>query len=371
MTPRRSFGDARCDVLTVTPWFGSSIGGVETHVSEVTARHRDVLRVRIAACDATHALPHSDTIRGIAVDYAPAWPRATDVGFAPKLARIIRRVSPQLVHVQGAHTMAAPIAMLTALFSHVPYVVTFHSGGHSKSWRNHIRSLQWRLLRPLFCRAEALVAVSEFEKQQFVAALRVEPERIDVIPNGVDVEMGRCRVGPRHGPLRVLSIGRLEQYKGHHRVIAAWREIERAWPGSTLTIVGVGPDEAELRREATEAAPDSIEFKAFSRDERSSYFELVRSADVVLVLSEYESQGLVVLEALACGADVVVQNTSALAEYVGRGMAVGVRADASGAQIVDAVMLAVTRPPPEVELPSWDECADRLLTLYRSTGLSP
>ena len=371
MKRSRSFGDAGCDVLTVTPWFGSSIGGVETHVSEVTARHRDHLQVRIAAGDASHTLPQSDTVRDVDVDYAPAWPRSTDIGFAPKLVGIIRGISPRLVHVQGAHTMVAPIAMLTALVSHIPYVVTFHSGGHSKSWRGHIRSLQWRVLRPLLRRADALVAVSEFEKQQFMTALRVESECIDVIPNGIDVETVPRRVGARHGPLRVLTIGRLELYKGHHRVIAAWGEIARVWPGSKLTVVGVGPADAELRRQAADVAADSIAFESFSRDERSSYFELVRSADVVVVLSEYESQGLVVLEALACGADVVVQNTSALAEYVDRGLAVGVPADASIAPIVDAVRYAVTRPSPDFTAPTWDECADRLLSLYRSTSLSP
>ncbi|MEO5842930.1 MAG: glycosyltransferase [Acidimicrobiales bacterium] len=355
-----------CDVMTATPWFGASIGGVETHVGEMTRRHRDSgLRVRVAACDPAHDLPRIDAVDEVVVERARAWPRSTDIGFAPGLIGIIRRTAPSVVHVQGVHTLAAPIAMLTAAVSRTPYIVTFHSGGHSASWRRHIRAFQWRALRPLLRRAFALVAVSDYERDLFADALAIPSDRITVIPNGVDVEVIPPRRAPRHGPLRILSIGRLERYKGHHRAIAAWPEICRMWPGSQLTIVGDGPAAAELHQQAADVGSDSIGFASYGRDERSAYFDLLRSADVVVVLSEYESQGIVVLEALACGVDVVVQNTTALAEYVSRRWAIGVPEGSSNGDLVKAIAESIRREPPPLSIPTWEMCADRLYELYQ------
>ena len=360
-----------CDVLTVTPWFGTSVGGVETHVGEVTRRHSERgLQVRVATCDPTHDRPSVEAAEGVVVERARSWPRSSDIGFAPGLIGIMRRASPALVHVQGVHTLTAPIAMLTAAVSGIPYVVTFHSGGHSAWWRRRVRALQWRVLRPLLRRALALVAVSEYERGVFADALALDRERITVIPNGVDVDVIPRRETPREGPLRILSIGRLEHYKGHHRAIAAWPRIRRNWPGSQLTIVGDGPAAADLRRQAADLGSDSIGFESFGRDERRAYFDLLRSADVAVVLSEYESQGIVVLEALACGVDVVVQDTTALAEYVTRGWATGVPEGWSNEDLVKAIAQAIEREPPTLSIPTWDACADRLYELYQRSPVS-
>ena len=56
--------------------------------------------------------------------------------------------------------------MLEARRSHVPYVVTFNGGVHSSPWRNRIRGLQLRVLRPLLAPAAVLHATAEFEMGQ-------------------------------------------------------------------------------------------------------------------------------------------------------------------------------------------------------------
>ncbi len=116
-----------------------------------------------------------------------AWPRGTDLFVAPALPRELRREPFDLVHCQGYHTFVAPIAMFTALRCHIPYVVTFHSGGHSSRLRRAIRPVQVWLLRPLMRRAAALIAVSEFEADLFARQLRLPRSRLNVIPSGVEL----------------------------------------------------------------------------------------------------------------------------------------------------------------------------------------
>ena len=100
---------------------------------------------------------------------------------------VVRAGDWDLVHVQSYHSAVAPLAMLAALRAGLPYVVTFHGGGHSSRMRNAMRPLQWFALRPLLARARKLIAVAEFEAERFSSALRLPRERFVVIPNGSDL----------------------------------------------------------------------------------------------------------------------------------------------------------------------------------------
>jgi glycosyltransferase involved in cell wall biosynthesis len=269
------------------------------------------------------------------------------------------------MHVQGVHTLVAPMAMAAATLRRIPYVVTFHSGGHSQGWRNRIRSVQWRVVAPLLRRAAALVAVSEFEQRQFARVLNLPTARIKVIPNGSLTSSAPARPA-RDGPFHVVTVGRLEEYKGHQHVIAAWPAIAQRWPGSKLSVIGRGPYEQELRGLATEVGAGSIEFRHFPLDQRQGYLDELRTADVLVLLSEYESQGIVVLEALSSGASVVVHDATALAEYVQRGWAVGVGNVGSADEIVAAMGKALGDRRSAISLPTWDGCASALIETYRS-----
>ena len=125
-----------------------------------------------------------------------------------------------VVHLQGYHTAVAPIVMLAALRARIPYVVTLHSGGHSSRLRRKIRPLQAWLLRPLLTRAGRIIAVSAFEADVFARRLRLPRSAFTIIPSGVDLPPGPPEP-PDPGPPLILSIGRVESYKGHQRVIEA------------------------------------------------------------------------------------------------------------------------------------------------------
>jgi glycosyltransferase involved in cell wall biosynthesis len=94
--------------------------------------------------------------------------------------------------------------------------------------------------------------------------------------------------------------------------------------------------------------------------------ELLASASVVTVLSEYESQGLSAVEAAALGRPVVVADATALHELVERGVAVGVPAGGGPEAVAAAVERQLRRPlvPAAPRLPTWDACAARVLEIY-------
>ena len=175
-------------LLVATPRYLPSMGGVENHVYQVSQRLvRSGVQVTVLTTDPTGQLDPFEWMDGVAVWRVKAWPAQRDFYFAPGIYQAIRHGRWDLVHCQSYHTFVAPLAMLGALRAHIPYLVTFHGGGHSSRLRHAARGTQIRLLRPLLARARRLVAVANFEVEQFGAQLGLPRDRFVVIPNGCDL----------------------------------------------------------------------------------------------------------------------------------------------------------------------------------------
>lgn len=321
----------------------------------------------VLTTDPTGTLPRYEKVDGITVHRVPAWPAHGDLYFAPGIASRIQRRSRFLVHCQGFHTLVAPIAMAAAAARHVPYVVTFHSGGHSSALRNAIRPAQTAMLAPLLRRAEKLIAVSSFESKLFQARLRLPPDRFVVVPNGADLPPSEPSSAERTREDLIVSVGRLERYKGHHRIIAALPIVAQRIPRVRLVIVGSGPYDAALRQSARQAGvADRVEIRSIPSEHRSELGALLARAGLVTLLSEYESQGISVMEALAMGAPVLTSNSSALGELGTRGLVTTVPLAASNASVAEALIQGLRTPhagsPPS--LPTWDDAAEALHKIY-------
>jgi glycosyltransferase involved in cell wall biosynthesis len=292
--------------------------------------------------------------------------------FAPQLAPQIARGDWDVVHVQSYHTLVAPLAMATAARCRIPYVVTFHGGGHSQPVRNQARRGQRALLRPLLARAVALVALAPFEIEEYSAELEIAPERFALIPNGVDLPAPGPAAQPSGAPALghplIASVGRLERYKGHHRVIAAFPHVLDAEPGARLWIGGSGPYEAELRRLATDLGiADSVEISAVPADDRAEMARRLSQVDVVVLLSDFETHPIAALETISLGRPLLVASGSGLGELAERGLARAIDPELAPRAVAAAILRELRDPleRPPVALPTWDECAAALLALYR------
>jgi len=311
--------------------------------------------------------PREESHDGVRIRRVRAWPRGRDYFFAPELPDEIRVIQPDLLHCQGYHTLVAPVAMLAALRASIPYVVTFHSGGHSSHLREHARPLQARLLRPLLVRACTLVAVSNFEADLFSRRLRISPDRLVVIPSGINLPQISRSPAPTDIRL-VVSVGRLESYKGHDRVIEALPALRRRHPDVRLRIVGSGPVESQLRGLASELGiTDAVDIAPLTDANRRELAELLSRAAVVTALSEYESQGLAVQEAIGLGCSVVVNEGSALDELGVYPNVLTVSQAAGADEVANAVSRALRAPPADAPvMQTWDDCVDALVDVYRS-----
>jgi glycosyltransferase involved in cell wall biosynthesis len=357
-----------------TPRYLPEMGGVERHVYEVATRlaASSEVDVTVLTTDRTGRLAPRERIDEVEIRRVRARPRDRDWLFAPAAAAVVARGAWDVMHVQSYHTLVAPIVMATAARRRLPYVLTFHGGGHSSPLRHRLRVAQRALLRPMLSRAAALVAVAQFEIDEYAAELRLPTKRFALIPNGVDLpapaDHGDGEIAERgSGPL-IASVGRLERYKGHQRVLAALPALREVEPQARLWIAGAGPYEPELRRLAASLGlSEAVEISAVPPGDRAQMARRLAQVDIVVLLSSFETHPIAALEALWLGRPVLVATGSGLGELAERGLARAID-PASPPQDVAAAIVRELRDPLPVapaQLPTWDDCATALLALYR------
>lgn len=372
MDSARSPSQGRLRVLQVTPRYAPAVGGVETHVREVARRlaARNV-DTAVLTVDPTGALPAHEVLDGVTVHRVRAHPRGRDYMFAPGVYGRIRPGDWDIIHVQSYHTLVAPIAMAAAARARIPYVMTFHAGGHSSRFRIQVRRPQLKALRPLLRRAAALIAIAEFEVEHYSRTLGLQRDKFVLIPNGADLpEPDAQPVGPRKHTL-IASVGRLERYKGHHRAIAALPHLVPDVPDARLWIAGRGPYEQQLADLARKlGVGDRVEIDA--EDDRRAMATRLSRASLAVLFSEWETQPIAALEAASLGVPLLVADNSGLAELTRRGLSRSVTLDDPPERVAAAMLRQLRDPlvPQDLSVSTWDDCADALAALYQQLGRS-
>ncbi len=358
-------------VVMVCARYLPDTGGVETHVYEVGRRLSGLegLDVTVLTTDRTRRLPRREVLEGITVLRVPAWPRGRDYYFAPGIAAVVgQRGRWDLVHCQGIHTAVPVLAMLAARRAGIPYMVTFHTGGHSLGYRNAMRSAQWRLAGPLLRSAVSLVAVSRFEAETLSMQARLGSKPVAVIRNGGTLPPALPVTGAVSG--RIVSCGRLERYKGHHRVIEALPHVMREVPDAHLIVLGRGPYGTRLRELARRlGVTDRVTITHIPPADRQAMARALAESSVVAALSEYEAHPVAVMEALSVGRPVVGYDIAGIGELVSAGWVRGVAAGAPAASAARSLVKAMSAPSQidPAELPTWDSCASQLAQAYLAT----
>jgi glycosyltransferase involved in cell wall biosynthesis len=140
-------------------------------------------------------------------------------------------------------------------------------------------------------------------------------------------------------------------------------------PRARLLIVGKGPYEEELRRQAEElGVGERVEITSVPAGDPEGMAALLGRVSLVVLMSEFESHPLVALEAAAAHRRLLVAEAGGLREIAEDGLGRGIPLDSTPEQIAAAALEELAKPLPagSPQLTSWDECAVALLDLYGS-----
>ena len=266
-----------------------------------------------------------------------------------------RRDGMEVLHCP---TQRAPVR------SSVPLIVTFHDLAvlrHPETFNRWTRQYSRHALPRVARAATRLIAVSEFTKRELLELLEVPEKKVRVIPNAVGEPFtadGEAAEGDY-----VLAVSTLEPRKNLPRLVEGYR---RARLNGLPLLVAGAEGWGGVRVEG-----DGVRWLGEVRDEELA--RLYRGARCVAYVSLYEGFGLPVLEAMACGAPVVVGRSDALEEVSG-GAAVLVDPldpDAIAAGLNEAIDRTEELRPLGLERAlafDWREVAQQTVAVYREAA---
>lgn len=208
----------------------------------------------------------------------------------------------------------------------LPMLTTFHTLARVKGAFEPTGDRAAREEEIIRC-ADLILASTAEEASQLHHLYGADPERVEVLPPGVDHqvfnpgdrERARARIGHRDERV-LLFVGRIQPLKGLALAVRALAEIEDA----VLWVVGGPSGEAgpgELARVRALAAELGVagRIRFLDPQPHARLADYYRAADVCVVPSRSESFGLVALEASACGTPVVAAAVGGLRAIVDDG----------------------------------------------------
>jgi D-inositol-3-phosphate glycosyltransferase len=270
----------------------------------------------------------------------------------------------------------------------LPHAFMFHSIGAAKN-ESHPEEqepeLRLQAEKDLARSCTRVLATTEDEKRAIVRHCETPPEKISVVPCGVNLERfqllersaARNLLGIRERDRILLFVGRFALIKGIDRLISAMANLKHRGDIRLILVGGDGPrapQTLELKSHVRElGVGGTVKFAGRVRQERLP--EYYAAADAVVIPSYSESFGLVALEALACGIPVLAARVGVIEELLQDAMLGKIIPDMSPPRLAESIEAFLARlenhRPSASSIRSsvlhfeWSKTADALLHQYQ------
>jgi rhamnosyl/mannosyltransferase len=319
--------------LIVSKYFYPVVGGIESvayHVARNLVKSR--VEVTVLASDEHYS---SERMEGIRVLRLPTLCNIGNTPVSPGVFRKILSEDFDVCHLHEPNPFQNFLAYLALKLRRKPYVITYHSDivAHSPAIAL-FKPFYWLFQRFFLLPGAAAIMPTSPNYVGISDILPAFRRKITVVPNGVDLDQyypGKARRGRD-----VLFAGRLIYYKGLDYLLKAMPAVLKAVPDARLVIAGNGPLRQELQALAAKLGI-STSVSWLGRYTDDQFRGLCQGCGVFVLPSIHKTEafGIVLLEAMACGAPVITTDISGT-EYAVRGAGIVVRPKDSG-QLAEAI----------------------------------
>jgi len=233
-----------------------------------------------------------------------------------RLYKILKREHVDVLHT---HMWSSGFyGRIAGILAHVPVMVTTD---HDKGYTKRARHRAWERFAVRF--TSRRIAVTQEIAAVMSARENVPPEKLLVIPNGVDVASFNVDASLRESvrkewrlnekALVVGSVSRLVKEKSLHVLIEAFATASRLHSNVRLVIVGRGPLREPLERRA---ADFGVSKKVFFAGVRNDIPQVLAAMDVYALSSSFEGLPLSILEAMAAGKPIVSTKVGGIPDVI-------------------------------------------------------
>ena len=310
-------------------------GGAGVHVDYLTRELSRLMDVEVRCFGDQHSQEDKLTVRGFGFDGAGF---GCSKALRPVFASVQRDAAfaaagtdADLVHVHTWYTHLGGILM--KLNYSLPLVLTVHSLEPLRPWKREQLGGGYDFSvwveRTAIEMADAIIAVSESTREDLLELFDVDPARVHVIYNGIDLEEYRKKTdeavlkhyGIDPAQPYILFVGRITRQKGIVHLVRALRHLA---PGFQVVLCAGAPDTLEIAAEMKQAVAEA-------QAQRPGVIwieEMVPKAQIIPLYSQaalfvcpsiYEPFGIINLEAMACGTPVVASHVGGIPEAVEHG----------------------------------------------------
>ncbi len=311
-------------------------GGAGVHVEYLAAELAKLMEIDVRCFGDQDEKDGNLSVKGFPFD-TPDFDQAND-----KLKAVFKTLSTCIkmngdevdADVVHCHTWYAQFAgILAKLCYGIPLVITTHSLEPLRPWKREqlgrgYDASSW-VEKTAIEMADAVIAVSEETKEDVLKYFDVDPEKVKVIYNGINlteyVVTDQSSTLEKYGIDKnkpfVLFVGRITKQKGIIHLVNAIKYID---PETQIVLCAGAPDTPEIAREMEE----SVNAVKKERDnviwidimlEKEEVIQLYSHADVFCCPSIYEPFGIINIEAMACETAVVASAVGGIKEVVVHG----------------------------------------------------
>ncbi|MBN9493373.1 glycosyltransferase family 4 protein [bacterium] len=357
-------------IALVSPYDWCVEGGVKTHIAHLAEYFREwghevVIFApasdpeKVAGQCEVMGKPWSMRVNGSVARITFAWK-------SPEVKAVMAREAFDILHLHEPLMPLLPYHFLR--YSNCVTIGTFHA---AKEGGNRFYSYTKPITRPWFRKLDGKIAVAHAAAN---LVSRYFPGYFNIIPNGIDYEHFRQEREPlpefMDGRPNILFVGRPEKRKGLKYLLRAFILIKEQVPDARLIVVGAGDFS---RYERLIETKDDVVFRSYiPYDELPRYH---RSASVFCAPNTGgESQGYVLLEAMASGMPVVASNIEGFAGVITDELEGLLVRPKDPKAIAAGIMRVLRTPGPSREMGkrgqaqaahySWDNVARRVMAYY-------
>jgi glycosyltransferase involved in cell wall biosynthesis len=366
-------------ILNISSTEITSVGGVNFSIlkvaEELVKRGHECHVINISLDN----LPKEEVINGINIIRIKSPLSKYLYQFSLSMAQFLlqylgKNMKPDIIHIHEYRRLLTPEIAFILKTRHLPFIFSPHYARDEYStWAGkYLLGIYKPFGKRSFDWSEEIIVHSGYTKNVLLEDFNIYPRKINVVPHGIDTLMfpeGRVKK-TRKSSISLLYAGVLIEKKGIHHVILALWEMKKRGKQASLTIIGKGNYENNLKILAKKLGVENNIFwcKPLSRDDL--YLKIIE-ADVLLLLSRAEAYGIIVAEALAVGTPCIVTKTTSLIEFLSEPGCFGVDYPPNPKQVADKIIEIHDKEtkvgPFSEKIRAWDKVTIEYERIYLDT----